>query len=107
NGEKVKVAAHRLSSFIEKPVDLLKVDIEGAETIVLPELAKSGKLSLVKKMHLEYHHHISGSLDQLSSVLKLLEEFGFGYQIQSSPDPWGIERTFQDISIYCYQKAEN
>jgi FkbM family methyltransferase len=106
SGEKIVVPARQLSTFITGPVDLLKMDIEGAENTVLPELAASGKLALVKKIHLEYHHHITRGLDKLSSILKLLEDQRFGYQIQSRPACWATQDTFQDISIYCYRKSE-
>jgi FkbM family methyltransferase len=106
-GEPIVVPARRLSTFITDPVDLLKMDIEGAEYTVLPELAASGKLSRVKKIHLEYHHHITRGVDQLSSMLRLLEEQGFGYQIQSRPARWAVQDMFQDIAIYCYRKTVN
>jgi hypothetical protein len=55
-------------------------------------------------MHLEYHHHIDSQADTLSSLLRLMEEHGFGYQIRSVPWRWPIEREFQDISFYFYRK---
>ena len=103
-GPGVDVPARRLSEFISSEVDLLKVDIEGAEEIVMTELASSGMLSRVKRLHLEYHHHIEDSADKLSQMLKLIEENGFGYQLRTDATPWPAERTFQDISIYCYRK---
>ena len=81
-GEPTRVLAKRLSPFITDPIDLLKMDIEGAERLVLPELSASGKLSLIKQMHIEYHHHIVPSDDRLSETLKLLEDNGFGYQLK-------------------------
>src|SRR4029077_20510951 len=57
-GEKIVVPARRLSSFIEEQVNLLKMDIEGAEESVLTELAASGKLHMIDQIHLEYHHHL-------------------------------------------------
>src|SRR5262249_32185240 len=58
NGPSIVVPARRLSEFISSDIDLLKIDIEGAEREVLNELATSGKLRNVKRLHLEYHHHI-------------------------------------------------
>ncbi|MDB5359558.1 MAG: hypothetical protein JWO51_855 [Rhodospirillales bacterium] len=105
DGERISVPSHRLSTFITEDVDLLKIDVEGAEETVLPELAESGKLSLVKQIHLEYHHHIMPNEDRLSSMLQLLESNGFGYQLVTRSNDWPSPRIFQDVSIYCYRKA--
>jgi FkbM family methyltransferase len=104
-GERITVQARRLSTYIEGPVDLLKMDIEGAEHRALPELAASGKLHLVKHIHLEYHHHIDSGSDCLSDILSLLEREGFGYQIKATPEAWTSPGAFQDISIFCYRKS--
>ena len=103
-GAKIAVPTRALSSFIDEQIDLLKMDIEGAEEAVLPELASSGKLRMVRQIHLEYHHHINGNEDKLSSVLKLLEDAGFGYQLR--PKGWihDAPATFQDIAIFAYNK---
>jgi FkbM family methyltransferase len=105
-GRKISVSSRRLSSFITEDIDLLKLDIEGAEQFVLQELADSAKLSRIDQIHIEYHHHIIGKTDTLSSTLKLLEDGGFGYQISAHPrhGSWPKREEFQDISIYCYRK---
>ena len=86
--------------------NLLKIDIEGAEDVVLAELACSNKLALIKQMHIEYHHHIIPKNDKLSAMLKILENANFGYQISVAPSfgKWPTREAFQDISIYCYRK---
>lgn len=104
NGPSIKVPALRLSSFISAEIDLLKIDIEGAEGIVLRELADADKLRWARRIHLEYHHHIDKSVDNLSSLLRLMEEHHFGYQIRSTLRSWPVEREFQDVSIYFYRK---
>src|SRR5882672_5426478 len=73
----------RLSSFIQGPVDLVKMDIEGAEALVMKELAEAGKLKEIKEIFVEYHHHMNPLEDHLSQMLQLFEENGFGYQIHS------------------------
>jgi FkbM family methyltransferase len=106
NGERISVPSRRLSSFITGPVDLLKIDIEGAEQRVLTELAESGKLRSIRQIHLEYHHHLSPDVDTLSSTLALLEHAGFGYTLTAerrfgkAPEAGA----FQDVGIYCYRK---
>lgn len=114
-GRPIKVAAKRLSPFITEPVDLLKMDIEGAEHSVLLDLASTGKLHMIRQMLLEYHHHIVENADQLSSVLRLLEDHGFGYQLRTASRKWPMPKSFsfsrwpssfafQDISIFAYKK---
>jgi FkbM family methyltransferase len=106
SGRKISVPSRRLSSFITGPIDLLKMDIEGAEEQVLRELAASEKLRMIKQMHIEYHHHISPGIDTLSSTLRLLEDEGFGYELAAQPRFGRLPqpRTFQDIAIFAYRK---
>jgi FkbM family methyltransferase len=104
DGEKIAVPARRLSSFLNEEVDLLKIDVEGAETTVMRELADSGKLQLVKQLHLEYHHHIDGAIDALASMLKLLEDGGYGYQLSTGYPCTTAPRSFQDVLICGYRK---
>lgn len=99
-----RVAAHRLSDFVDREVDLLKMDIEGGEGVVLRDLVLSGKISQIKKMLIEYHHHIDQNCDLISDFLRILEENGFGYQIEAKccrPIEGG---KFQDVLIYAYMK---
>ncbi len=105
-GERITVQTRKLSSFISVPVDLLKMDIEGAEEEVLQELAASNTLQFVKQMFIEYHHHITHNVDTLSSILMLLEKSGFGYQIAADAREGKVAHSseFQDIRIYCYRK---
>jgi len=99
-----KVDSNILSNYIKKSVDFLKLDIEGAETLVIEELSKKNKLKLIKQMVIEYHHHIDPKDDKFSKILRILEENGFGYQIRSTlRSPLNREK-FQDILIYAYKK---
>lgn len=101
SGRSRQVPCVRLSEFLTEPVDMLKMDIEGAETLVMPELVASGVLQNVKLLTMEYHHHL-GPDDQLSKMLQLLEENSFGYDVGAKvPDP---PRTFQDILLRTYRK---
>lgn len=99
-----------LSSYITKPVDLLKIDIEGAERVVLDDLKKSKKLSLIKEIVLEYHHHFLGenSVDALGAFLATLEQAHFGYQILGCSPQLGYQfdlLSSQMLMIHAYQKA--
>jgi len=99
-----KVHSVLLSNFVERPVDFLKMDIEGAEDLVIEELSQQNKLKLIKEICIEYHHHIEPKDDTFSKILKILEENGFGYQISTFLKPPFNKEKFQDILIYAYQK---
>jgi FkbM family methyltransferase len=108
--KKTLVQQVKLSRFIDREVDLLKLDVEGAEDAVLKDLRSSGAISKIDQMIVEYHHHIDKNKDIFSSFLGGLEESGFGYQISTSfqnPNSARISRghVFQDILVYAYRKS--
>jgi FkbM family methyltransferase len=105
NISQIEVPARRLSSFVEgRSVDLLKVDVEGAENGILADMASSGTLQNVKRVLLEYHHHLQPDRDDLSWFLGTFEKAGFGYQFKARGPSWPSERVFQEMMIYCYRK---
>lgn len=77
-GDTFKVNAIRLSQYLDQPVQFLKIDIEGAETEVICEIANS--LSHVRRLWLEYHSLLN-SPQSLGVILRVLEEQGFRYHI--------------------------
>jgi FkbM family methyltransferase len=98
------VEAVRLSPFIQGEVDLLKMDIEGAEGEVMAELAESGKMRLIGQIFIEYHHHLNPEQDNLSKLFRIFEDNGFGYQLHSPFRRPFVGREFQDIQIYAYKR---
>ena len=103
-GQKQVVPCTRLSKFIDRDVDLLKLDVEGVEKEILEDLQQAGKLGLVRQMVLEYHHHIHRDRDVFSGILGILEGAGFGYQVESAFSRPLRPHEFQDILVYAYQK---
>ncbi len=102
-GPSREVDAVRLSDHVHVPVDFLKIDVEGSELDVLKDLAQAGKLHFIRKMIIEYHHHIRPDENNLSELLALLEGGGFGYQISGSmPRPFA-GAVFQDLLVYAYR----
>jgi FkbM family methyltransferase len=69
-----EVRALRLSPYLEERVDLLKLDIEGAELAVLRECR--GRLGLVQRIFVEYHSFV-GQPQGLDELLGILREAGF------------------------------
>ncbi|MDB4905387.1 MAG: methyltransferase FkbM family [Gemmatimonadetes bacterium] len=66
-----EVPAITLSSLLQEPTDLLKVDIEGAEYDVLEEAAASGALANVRECILEFHtRHAPGGQARLTALLE-------------------------------------
>ncbi len=104
NSTKSVVEATRLSRYINSTVNFLKMDIEGSELSVLKELKESGKLQYIKQMVIEYHHHIIEHEDLGSTILTLLEDAGFGYQIEADFFYPRKQVHFQDILIFAYNK---
>jgi FkbM family methyltransferase len=76
----LSVKSTLLSNLIDQPVEMVKLDIEGAELNVIKE-AKS-KLHMVRRMFIEYHSFIK-SEQNLDELLSILRESGFRYYISS------------------------
>jgi len=64
----------------ESNADFIKMDIEGAESVVIP--ACKGKLANAKHIFCEYHSKINEQ-QELSSILSILQGEGFRVHIQS------------------------
>ena len=107
NHREIVVKTGKLSRYIDGPVDLLKLDVEGAEFDVMTDLKSSGKLSQIRRMVIEYHHKIGGQPSCMAKFLALLEEEGFEYQISCQCDPITRENQFQDIHIGAYRPHPN
>ena len=104
-GDAVRVPAVRLSRFVTKPVDFLKLDVEGSELPVLRELVSSGTIGQIRQMVIEFHHHMSPTVDNLSECLSMLERNGFGYQLTSARVYTPITKgQFQDVLVHAYRK---
>lgn len=76
-----KVPCVRLRDFIDRKVDFLKLDIEGAEYEVLKDMEPA--LPLVENMFLEYHGDF-GQASQLSETFSILARSGFSYYVREA-----------------------
>ena len=101
--QKITVRMERLSSYITGPVDLLKLDIEGAEDLVIEDLIATGSIGLVDNVVMEYHHHLKRGPDALAHTLGLLERAGFSYQLSAYCHHSARKFRQQDILIYAYR----
>jgi len=103
-GQAVEVPAILLSDLVTKEVDLLKIDIEGAETEVMEDLFQSGKLTMIRQIILEYHHYYYSTDESLSAILSGLTEAGFGLQLSGNYHPPFRKDAPEAILIYAYRR---
>lgn len=97
--QEVRVPAVRLSTTLaELPrVDLVKMDVEGAEWGILDDLVRSGTLARPQRYIIEYHHQIGGEAPRFSEFLTPFERAGFRYHLRAGiRDP----KEFQDVLVH-------
>lgn len=109
--DSVEVKSISLGDFINstlknKIIDLLKMDIEGAENVSFPDLIDKKAIDSIKEILLEYHHNIGGE-SKLSMLLGSLEELGYNYQFSADTDLLYNKNSYQDLMIYFYRKNDN
>lgn len=76
--KRYEVPCVRLSEYLDRPVDFMKMNVEGAELSALEGAGE--RLGLVDQMVIEYHH-LPGLPRDLHKILELLEARGFDYLI--------------------------
>jgi len=107
-GGSLEVSAVRLRDVLgDAPVDLLKLDVEGAEAEVLLDCAD--RLDAVDHLFVEYHSML-GRPQRLDEMLRVLRSAGFRVHVQPelvSPAPflerresWGMD---QRLNLYAYR----
>ena len=99
----IMVRAGKLSDYIDCRIDLLKLDVEGSEFDVVTDLARSGKISCIRNMAIEYHHKIGGQASCFAKFLQLLEDAGFEYQLSAEHHDSCREGIFQDMLVRAYR----
>ncbi len=98
----LKINARKLSSYLKnvETVDLIKIDVEGAETSIISDLYNTATLQKAKEYIIEYHHNMNEEKSELSSFLQLFESNGFSYNIKAD---FQSINSFQDILIHFYR----
>ena len=99
----LKIDAQKLSSYLKNigTVDLIKMDIEGAEENVISDLFDSSIIKNAKEYIIEYHHNMKKEKSKLSTFLQKFETNGFSYNIKSD---FKNINSFQDIFIHFYKQ---
>lgn len=113
NVDLVEIRTISLKSYLQdRIVDFLKIDIEGAETIVLEDC--KDLLRNVKNIFVEYHS-FENAPQSLSLIFQILQDAGFRIHITapglSSPQPL-MERVIymgmdMQINIYGFRQESN
>jgi len=76
---KVNVKTVKLSNYITEAVDFMKIDVEGAEQMILAEI--KDKMPLIAKIDLEFHDTPTGrKVNSFDNVIRLLQEGGFSIE---------------------------
>lgn len=88
-----KVRAVRLREYLSDAVDLIKLDVEGAETRIL--LDCWDKLDRVERIFVEYHS-FEDSIQDLDELLAVLRKSGF--RIHVHPE-WGSPKPFFEVRV--------
>jgi FkbM family methyltransferase len=89
------VSVTRLREYLGTRVDLLKLDIEGAETEVL--LDSAGALGSVQHLFVEYHSYV-GQEQRIDEMLRVLRNAGFRLHIQ--PELVAEQPFVEDLKDY-------
>ncbi len=77
------VPQRRLSDFVDGPVDLIKLDVEGAEGDVLDDLIETGAIAHVRTLVLEYHNYLAPGESAMGAFLERLATHGFEYRLSA------------------------
>lgn len=99
----IMVKAQKLSHYLGRleTVDLLKIDVEGAEINIMNDLFESGMMHKVKECIVEYHHNMEGQQASLAAFLSKPESFGFKYSIKADHEK---KNEFQNILVHFYRE---
>ena len=75
----VSVPCLKLSSFINKKVNLLKLDVEGSEGQIIREVNEN--FSKVENSIMEFHYHTDNPDNSLADILKVMESNNHMYYL--------------------------
>lgn len=104
----VKAKAVKLKDFLNKKIDFLKLDIEGAEYIVLKDISEN--LINVEKMFVEYHGTFNQN-NELMEILNIITKAGFHFYIKEAFPVYARPFLYQkdidsfdlQLNIFCFK----
>jgi len=103
------VTAKKLKSFLQKSIDFLKLDIEGAEYEVLKDISE--ELRNVKNLFVEYHGQFEQG-NELIEIFQIIRNAGFSFYIKEATsvynNPFVARKTINQydvqLNIFCFRK---
>lgn len=104
-----EVKTVKLSKYLNRKIDFLKIDIEGSEFEVLNEC--QDYLHQVQRLFVEYHSSLHQE-QQLDEILKIIKKAGFKYYMKEAAvgmkNPFVEHTTLKDgfnlqLNISCYR----
>lgn len=107
--DSIEVKAVRLKDFLTREVDFLKIDIEGAENVVMADIADC--LYFVKNLFLEYHGTFAQN-SELAGIINILNNAGFNFYIKEAaplyPTPFKRQKNSAaqydvQLNIFCFR----
>jgi len=94
------VQTEPLSKYINKKVDILKIDTEGTEHEIIKELDVSGSFSKVENLLVEYHPSKNSKLQNLEKILRKN-----GYDISYRQDGRELEEPKGELILIVAKKT--
>lgn len=95
-----EVLTTRLSSYLNRRVDFLKIDIEGAESVVIEEI--KDLLKNVQRIFLEFHSFVEQD-QKLPEILTILKNAGFRLHITAP----GLTSVSPFVQLSFYANMDN
>jgi FkbM family methyltransferase len=105
-----KVTAVKLKDYLNRNIDFLKVDIEGAEYEVLKDIESN--LNVVENMFFEYHGNFNQN-KELVEILDIINRAGFSFYIKEASSVYNhpfmfsqsqIEKQYDiQLNIFCFR----
>jgi FkbM family methyltransferase len=96
----IVVKTEPLSKYIDKKVDLLKIDTEGTEYEIIKELDDSGSFSKIENLLVEYHPSKNSKLQNLEKILKRN-----GYEVSYKQDGKELEEATEELILIVAKKG--
>jgi FkbM family methyltransferase len=98
-GKAMQVKATRLSQRMAamERIDVVKMDVEGAEWAILSDLLENGQFARPEQYLVEYHHQLGDERPRFASFLQHFEDAGYRYHLSAKVRD---VRGFQDVLIH-------
>lgn len=103
NGEQktkpIQIQIKRLSKHINESIDILKIDVEGAEWEIMEDLEKTNRFPYIKNILLEYHPRKNSKVTTLTNILK-----NNGFDLKYMYEGKKIEEPKEDLILIVAKK---